>query len=110
MRIGRVDRQARPWLGFWLGAPYVRNRVDRNEVEVLRIKYRLCRVGAYGVMLKAQVTRWSKTCLLDELRYEYEKPQPLTGWRLRGPHSAAVLRPYGAPLGNFCAFPRALRP
>ena len=110
MRTGRVVRQTRSWLGFWLGAPYGRNRVDRNEVEVFRIENRLCRVDAYGGALKAQVTRWLKTCLLDELRYEYEKPHPLTGRRLHGPPSAAVPHPLGLRWGTPVRFYGLSRP
>ena len=83
MRTGRVARRIWPGLGLLAGLSCGMIWVGCNEVEVFRIKNRLCRVDAYEAALKAQVARWSKTCLLDESRCEYEKPHPLAG---RWPH------------------------
>ena len=89
MRTGRVARRIWPGLGLLAGLSCGMIWVGCNEVEVFRIKNRLCRVDAYEAALKAQVARWSKTCLLDESRCEYEKPHPLAG---RRPHWPPLLR------------------
>ena len=98
MQTGRVARRIWPGLGLLAGPSCWMIWVGCNEVEVFRIKNRLCRVDAYEAALKAQVARWLKTCLLDESRYEYEKPHPLSGWRLHWPPFAAGPHPLQAPL------------
>lgn len=110
MRTGRVARRIWPGLGLLAGLSCGTIWVGCNEVEVFRIKNRLCRVDAYEAALKAQVARWSKTCLLDESQYEYEKPHPLAGRRPHWPPFAAGPHSLQAPLGNARAFPRASTP
>ena len=110
MQAGRVARRIWPGLGLLTGPFCGMIWVGCNEVEVFRIKNRLCRVDAYETALKAQVARWLKTCLLDESQYEYEKPHPLAGRRLHWPPFAAGPHPLQAPLGNARALPRASAP
>ena len=110
MRTGRVTRRIWPGLGLLVGPSCGMIWVGCNEVEVFRIKNRLCRVDAYEAALKAQVARWSKTCLLDESRCEYEKPHPLAGRRPHWPPFATGPHPFQVPLGNARAFPRASTP
>ena len=110
MRTGRVARRIWPGLGLLAGLSCGMIWVGCNEVEVFRIKNRLCRVDAYEAALKAQVARWSKTCLLDESRCEYEKPHPLAGRRPHWPPFAAGPHPLQAPLDNARALPRASVP
>lgn len=98
MRTGRVARRIWPGLGLLAGSPCGMIWIGCNEVEVFRIKNRLCRVDAYGAALKAQVARWAKTCLLDESRCEYEKPHPLAGRRPHWPPFAVGPHPLQAPL------------
>ena len=110
MRTGRVVRRIWPGLGLLARSSCGMIWVGCNEVEVFRIKNRLCRVDAYEAAQKAQVARWLKTCLLDESRYEYEKPHPLAGRRPHWPPFAMEPHPLQAPLGNARAFPRASMP
>ena len=110
MRTGRAARRILPRLGLLAGSPCGMIWIGCNEVEVFRIKNRLCRVDAYEAALKAQVARWSKTCLLDESQYEYEKPHPLAGRWPHWPPFAAGPHSLQAPLGNARAFPRTSTP
>lgn len=110
MRTGRVARRIWPGLGLLAGLSCGMIWDGCNEVEVFRIKNRLCRLDAYEAALKAQVARWSKTCLLDESRCEYEKPHPLAGRWPHWPPFAAGPHSLQAPLGNAGAFPQASVP
>lgn len=98
MQTGRAARRIWPGLGLLAGPSCGMIWVGCNEVEVFRIKNRLCRVDAYEAALKAQVARWAKTCLLDESQYEYEKPHPLAGRRPHWPPFAVGPHPLQAPL------------
>ena len=100
MRTGRVARRIWPGLGLLAGLSCGMIWVGCNEVEVFRIKNRLCRVDAYEAALKAQVARWSKTCLLDESQYEYEKPHPLAGRRPHWPPFCYGTVSFSGPAGK----------
>ena len=100
MQTGRAARRIWPGLGLLADLSCGMIWVGCNEVEVFRIKNRLCRVDAYEAALKAQVARWAKACLLDESQYEYEKPHPLAGRRSHWPPFATGPHPFQAPLGK----------
>lgn len=110
MQTGCAARRIWPGLGLLVGPSCGMIWVGCNEVEVFRIKNRLCRVDAYEAAQKAQVARWSKTRLLDESQYEYEKPHPLAGRWPHWPPFAAGPHPLQAPLDNARALPRASVP